>query len=561
MYTARCIERRRSQRSAHPRGASGQDGDPILELNFDLALSSAPPPVHHHRHHHHHQQCGAPVQQHAGMMYGALAPYTPLPGHLGCVPPPGALAGVGLGAPQQEGQQHNLASASTLYRAGSSTSGGSAMATHAAAPLAHGGGAQSLQQQLAGLHGPPLKVEQSAEGQGSHNGRDKPPLSATASLSLEGVAAVPDGRHDEALGPLSAPAPAPPGKPSSEATDLPAVAPTRRRTRSITQQEAVAAVAAAGGQADAAAAAPEALVVVVAPADGGKPSEGQGGRQKRSLAGGEGEEPHKRQRQRQRQRSPSASLSPSPSLSPPKPRRRPRAPAGGGGDAPERSSRYRGVTRHKRSGRFEAHIWVKELGRQVYLGGFEEEEQAAEAYDIMAIKAKGTAAATNFGLDRYDELLASANRMGVEELVMAIRRQSQGFSRGTSSYRGVTRHPSGRYEARIGIPGSKHVYLGLFEVEADAARAYDRALVRLRGRAAATNFGHGGYGGDVVAWEEMQARLLRGCTRAADVQGQHKLLEKWLKGGEVFDEVAAAEGSAALQEENKEAEEEQVAAE
>ena len=49
--------------------------------------------------------------------------------------------------------------------------------------------------------------------------------------------------------------------------------------------------------------------------------------------------------------------------------------------------------------------------------------------------------------------------------------------------------------------------------EADAARAYDRALVRLRGRAAATNFGHGGYGGDVVAWEEMQARLLRGCTR------------------------------------------------
>lgn len=30
------------------------------------------------------------------------------------------------------------------------------------------------------------------------------------------------------------------------------------------------------------------------------------------------------------------------------------------------------------------------------------------------------------------------------------RRQSQGFSRGTSSYRGVTHHPSGRWEARIG---------------------------------------------------------------------------------------------------------------
>ena len=31
----------------------------------------------------------------------------------------------------------------------------------------------------------------------------------------------------------------------------------------------------------------------------------------------------------------------------------------------------------------------------------------------------------------------------------------QGFSRGSSSYRGVTAHPSGRWESRIGIPGSK----------------------------------------------------------------------------------------------------------
>ena len=71
---------------------------------------------------------------------------------------------------------------------------------------------------------------------------------------------------------------------------------------------------------------------------------------------------------------------------------------------------------------------------------------------------------------------------------MAVRRQSQGFSRGTSAFRGVTRHPSGRWEARIGVPGSKHVYLGLFADEKEAARSYDRALVRLRGRAAATNF-------------------------------------------------------------------------
>jgi hypothetical protein len=191
--------------------------------------------------------------------------------------------------------------------------------------------------------------------------------------------------------------------------------------------------------------------------------------------------------------------------------------------APERSSRFRGVTKHRRSGRFEAHIWVRDLGRQVYLGGYEAEEHAAEAYDIAALKAKGRGANTNFEIDkcarlrrprppdfastartprlfassptrppapprRYADLLACIDRMAVEELVMAVRRQSQGFSRGTSAFRGVTRHPSARWEARIGVPGSKHVYLGLFVDEEEAARAYDRALVRLRGRAAATNF-------------------------------------------------------------------------
>ena len=45
-------------------------------------------------------------------------------------------------------------------------------------------------------------------------------------------------------------------------------------------------------------------------------------------------------------------------------------------------------------------------------------------------------------------------------------------------YRGVTHHPSGRWEARIGVPGSKHIYLGLFDEEDEAGAAYDRALVR-----------------------------------------------------------------------------------
>ena len=36
---------------------------------------------------------------------------------------------------------------------------------------------------------------------------------------------------------------------------------------------------------------------------------------------------------------------------------------------------------------------------------------------------------------------------------------------------------SGRWEARIGVPGSKHIYLGLHDSGDEAAKAYDSALV------------------------------------------------------------------------------------
>jgi AP2-like factor, euAP2 lineage len=50
--------------------------------------------------------------------------------------------------------------------------------------------------------------------------------------------------------------------------------------------------------------------------------------------------------------------------------------------------------------RWEAHVWVKELGRQVYLGGYEQEEHAAEAYDVAILKCKGRRVATNFEITR-----------------------------------------------------------------------------------------------------------------------------------------------------------------
>ncbi|KAJ8751023.1 hypothetical protein K2173_016204 [Erythroxylum novogranatense] len=165
---------------------------------------------------------------------------------------------------------------------------------------------------------------------------------------------------------------------------------------------------------------------------------------------------------------------------------------------PQRSSIYRGVTRHRWTGRYEAHLWDKNCwnesqnkkGRQVYLGAYDDEEAAAHAYDLAALKYWGQDTILNFPLSTYQNELKEMEGQSREEYIGSLRRKSSGFSRGASKYRGVARHHhNGRWEARIGrVFGNKYLYLGTYATQEEAATAYDMAAIEYRGLNAVTNF-------------------------------------------------------------------------
>ncbi|KAK8962027.1 AP2-like ethylene-responsive transcription factor [Platanthera guangdongensis] len=128
--------------------------------------------------------------------------------------------------------------------------------------------------------------------------------------------------------------------------------------------------------------------------------------------------------------------------------------------AGKRSSIYRGVTRYISTS---SHWFMRRhalarsdlqtsIGVFIHeLSAYDDEEAAARAYDLAALKYWGAGTLINFPVSDYARDLDEMQVVSKEDYLVSLRRKSSAFSRGFTKFRGIPRQPQmSRWDAPFG---------------------------------------------------------------------------------------------------------------
>eukprot|EP00891_Asterochloris_glomerata_P006766 jgi/Astpho2/6766/Aster-07212 len=109
--------------------------------------------------------------------------------------------------------------------------------------------------------------------------------------------------------------------------------------------------------------------------------------------------------------------------------------------AGEFSSTYKGVTKHKDTGKYEAHLWDNKVirtgqldangrrkGKQVYLGSFKCEKLAARVYDIAARVFLGPNTFLNFDAADYEDINKELAGISKHDLAVLLKKNCHTFT-------------------------------------------------------------------------------------------------------------------------------------
>ncbi|KAL2320813.1 hypothetical protein Fmac_029782 [Flemingia macrophylla] len=182
-------------------------------------------------------------------------------------------------------------------------------------------------------------------------------------------------------------------------------------------------------------------------------------------------------------------------------------------DDKEEPSGYRGVQTVKDKPFYISQVRENDATKSeriTCVGKFDKEENAARAHDLVALKLLESNAKTNFPENQYKSAMEAMTEMSQTEVVETVRSLSFTFFKPISAYRGVSSRDlcTGKWEASFRQGSDDIRFLGIFDTEEAAARAFDIESIRLKGHNARTNFNIKLYNVDAILHGETDENII-----------------------------------------------------